>query len=175
MSEVRQTTSVRRLRNGKEVTIKMECNQGDAQQDYKGNDADGNAIVAPDWTVNDDDRPIFWSEVLANTVRIIYTDDNWTYNATLLTFDTNGLSNNTGLVGYFQKVTYQGVPALKTMKNLASEDNQDNDMLYLDFAYKVGGIDTRGNASAQIRIGRASTDVYKGTIMPVNDKGFVIR
>ena len=175
MSEVRQTTSVRRLRNGKEVTIKMECNQGDAQQDYKGNDADGNAIVAPDWAANDDERPIFWSEVLANTVRIIYTDDNWTYNATLLTFDTNGLSNNTGLVGYFQKVTYQGVPALKIMKNLASEDNQDNDMLYLDFAYKVGGIDTRGNASAQIRIGRAATDVYKGTIMPVNDQGFVIR
>ena len=48
-------------------------------------------------------------------------------------------------------------------------------MLYLDFAYKVGGIDTRGNASAQIRIGRAATDVYKGTIMPVNDQGFVIR
>ena len=175
MSEVSATTSVRRLRNGKEVTSKIDCNHGDAQQDYKGKDSDGNAVVAPDWAVSVDDRPIFWAEVLSNQTRIIYTDDKWTYNATLLTFDASGLSTNTGLVGTFKKITYQGVPALQIMKNLASEDNQDNDMLYLDFAYKVGGIDTRGQGSAQIRIGRAATDVYKGAIIPVDDKGFVIR
>ncbi len=173
MSEVRKTTSVRRLKNGKEVTIKMECNIGDPYQEYRGEGASG-STAAPDWTV-DKNRPIIWAEVYSNMQRIVYTDDQWTYNVTKLTFGEDGLSTNPGLVGTFQRVTSQGVPALKIMKNLASKENQDNDILFLDCAFKVGGIDDRAKTSISIGISRASADVYKGAIQPVGNTGFVIR
>lgn len=173
MSEVRKVTSVRRLKNGKEVTMKMECNVGDPYQDYRG-ESDAGSIAAPDWTV-DENRPIIWAEIYSNLLRIVYTDDQWTYNVTKLTFGEDGLSTNSGLEGVFLRTTYQGVPALKIMKNLASKDNQDNDVLSLDCAFKVGGIDDRAQSSMTIGIGRASSDVYKGSIQPVGNSGFVIR
>lgn len=173
MSEVRRTTSVRRLKNGKEVTMKMECNVGDPYQEYRGEGASG-STAAPDWTV-DNNRPIIWAEIYSNMQRIVYTDDQWTYNVTKLTFGGDGLSTNPGMVGTFKRMTHQGVPALKIMKNLASKDNQDNDILYLDCAFKVGGIDDRARSSITIGISRASSDVYKGSIQPVGNKGFVIR
>ncbi len=173
MSEVRKVTSVRRLKNGKEVTIMMQSNVGDPYQEYRGEGASG-ATAAPDWTV-DANRPTIWAEIYSNLQRIIYTDAQWTYNVTKLTFGSDGLSTNSGLEGVFLKTTYQGVPALKIMKNLASKDNQDNDIIYLDCAFKVAGIDDRAQSSITVGIGRASADVYKGTIQPVNDGGYVIK
>lgn len=174
MSEVRLTTSVRRLRNGKEVTMKMECSTGDAYQEYRGEDSGGKGIASPDWMV-EANRPVIWAEIYANLQRVIYTDDVWTYNVTLLKFGSDGLSTNSGLVGTFKRFTYNGVPALKIMKNLASKENQDNDVIMLDCAIKVGGLDDRSQSSITVQIGRASADVYKGSIMPVDGKGFTIR
>lgn len=154
--------------------MKMECTTGDAYQEYRGEDSSGNSIASPDWTA-EANRPVIYAEIYSNLLRIIYTDDIWTYNVIKLTFDANGLSTNTGLVGTFKRITYNGVPALKIMKNLASKENQDNDIIKLDCAIKVAGLDDRAQSSITVQIGRASADVYKGSIMPVDGKGFTIR
>ena len=174
MSEVRETTTVRRLRNGKEVTVKMECNVGDPFQDYRGEGENGQSLVSPDWTV-EKEQPILWASIYTNLKRIIYTDDQWTYNVTKLTFGPDGLSTNKGLEGVFKRVTHDGVPALRIVKNLASKENQDNDSISLDCAIKVAGIDDRAQGQMTIQIGRASADVYKGRILSPDNKGYTIR
>lgn len=174
MSEVRETTTIRRLRNGKEVTVKMECNVGDPFQDYRGEGENGQALVSPDWAI-ESNQPIFWANIYTNLLRIIYTDDQWTYNVTKLIFGPDGLSTNKGLEGVFKRITHNEVPALKIVKNLASKENQDNDSIGLDCAIKVAGIDDRAQGQMTIQIGRVSADVYKGRILSPDNNGYTIR
>ncbi len=174
MSEVRETTTIRRLRNGKEITVKMECNVGDPFQDYRGDGENGQALVSPDWTTPSN-QPIIWANIISNLLRIIYTDDQWTYNVTKLTFGPDGLSTNKGLEGVFKRITHNEVPALRIVKNLASKDNQDNDSISLDCAVKLDGVDDRVQGQMTIQIGRASADVYKGRILSPDSKGYTIR
>ena len=173
MSEVRETTTIRRLRNGMEVSVKMECNVGDPFQDYRGEGDSGQSLVSPDWAIAQN-QPVIWASIYSNLQRIIYTDDQWTYNVTKLTFGPDGLSTNAGLEGVFQRITHQDVPALKIVKNLASKENQDNDSISLDCAIKVAGINDRTQGYMNIQIGRASADVYKGRIISPDNNGYTI-
>lgn len=178
MSEIREVTSVRRLRNAGTVTVYLACNQGDAYQEYRGKDSNGNDIVKPDWAANDGLRPV-WTPIIGaavnkSNIQIIPTDDKWTYNTTLLTFDGSGLSTNAGLVGTFKRVTVDGIPSLKAMKNLASETNQDSDTLKFDGAIKVGTVDDRVQKTVPITIVPKSESVYKGVIMGADNKNLVI-
>jgi hypothetical protein len=178
MSEIREITSVRRLRNAGTVTCHLACNQGDAYQEYGGKDSNGNDIAKPDWTNNDANRPIWTPYISAainkGNVQIIPTDDQWTYNTTKLTFGTDGLSNNAGLVGVFRRITIDGIPSLKAMKNLASEANQDSDTLKFDGAVKVGKIDDRVQKTVPITIIRKSESSYKGVIQGADGNNLVI-
>lgn len=173
MSEIRESTSVKRLRNGKAVSIYLACTTGDAYQEYKGKDSSGNDVCSPDWT-KDENRPTFFPSIAAGGVTVIPTDDKWWYNVIQLVFGADNLSTNSGLAGTFKRVTHNSVPALKIMKNLASESNQDSDTIKFNGAIKVGGIDDRIEKTEKITITRKGEATYKGIVMGIDNDGMVI-
>ena len=70
------------------------------------------------------------------------------YNDILLTFDANGLSTNSSMVGYFKKIaaystniggtTYK-LPALRVMKNLVPISGYDNDRITVSGTVEIAG------------------------------------
>lgn len=78
----------------------------------------------------------------------IPTSLTWKYNGETLTFGSDNLSSNDGMVGMFQYLAAYSVviagntyslPALKVMKNLVSVDNRDNDRISVSGAVEIGG------------------------------------
>lgn len=70
------------------------------------------------------------------------------YNGVTLTFGSDGLSTNEGMIGYFKKIdnysatigsqTYQ-LPALRVMKNLVPISGYDNDRISVSGTIEIGG------------------------------------
>lgn len=88
--------------------------------------------------------------ILRDTTGMLYVPSivKWMYNGIELTFDANGLSNNGGMAGVFQKIdrysTNVGIenvelPALRVMKNLVPLSGYDNDRLSVSGTIEVDG------------------------------------
>lgn len=101
------------------------------------------------------------------------------YNDLLLTFGSNGLSTNSGMVGYFKKVdaysttiggtTYQ-VPALRVMKNLVPISGYDNDRITVSGTVEISGSSIAFNAlSKEVVIQESTGNQYD--VLITNDKG----
>jgi len=99
----------------------------------------------------------------------------WYFNNELITWDstTNMCTNNSMMDGtypIFQKTTYtpqgmtQAFPAVKILRNLASEGNVDQDVLTLKGEVEVGGVGLGFSTSMAIRIGEWSGTGYYGWI-----------
>lgn len=101
------------------------------------------------------------------------------YNDLLLTFGSNGLSTNSGMVGYFKKVdaysttiggaTYQ-VPALRIMKNLVPISGYDNDRITVSGTVEIAGSSIAFNAlSKEVVIQESTGNQYD--VLIANNKG----
>ena len=112
----------------------------------------GTETPVPDFTaLAEDQRPTLvvvvktstgeWTPIQAETAV-------WRYNGIILTFDSAGLSTNTGYVGVFKRImgyqlkdgshTYSSI-ALRVMKNLYSLGNKDNDRISFSGSCEIGG------------------------------------
>lgn len=101
------------------------------------------------------------------------------YNDLLLTFGSNGLSTNSGMVGYFKKIdaysttiggtTYQ-VLALRIMKNLVPISGYDNDRITVSGTVEIGGSSIAFNAlSKEVIIQESTGNQYD--VLISNNKG----
>lgn len=103
----------------------------------------------------------------------------WRYNDLLLTFDSNGLSTNAGMVGFFKKIdayptnvggTSYNLPALRVMKNLVPISGYDNDRITVSGTIEVSGTSVGFNAiSKDVIIQESTGNQYD--ILITNDKG----
>jgi len=89
----------------------------------------GNA-ASPDWSGSD--NPIIYADV-KNGVTTLNDVVNvkWSYNGTEITFDSDNVSTNAGISGVFEKTTYNGMPALKIIGNLAKSGSVNESVVAL--------------------------------------------
>lgn len=103
----------------------------------------------------------------------------WRYNDLLLTFDSNGLSTNAGMVGFFKKtdaystnvggISYN-LPALRVMKNLVPISGYDNDRITVSGTIEVSGTSVGFNAlSKEVIIQESTGNQYD--VLITNNKG----
>lgn len=101
------------------------------------------------------------------------------YNDILLTFDANGLSTNSGMVGYFKKIidystnisgtTYK-LPALRVMKNLVPISGYDNDRITVAGTVEIAGSSIEfSGLFKEVVIQESTGNQYD--ILITNDKG----
>lgn len=106
----------------------------------------------------------------------------WKYNGLVLSFGSNGLSTNSGLVGMFKRIsnheisvsgiTYQ-VSALRLMKNLAVVGGLDNDTLTASGTVELAGVSIPFNdLTKEIVIQEATGNQYDVVIK--NDHGSML-
>ena len=103
----------------------------------------------------------------------------WMYNGIVLTFDANGLSSNTGMVGVFKRLDAHtttvgsasvAVPALRVMKNLVPLSGYDNDRLSVSGDVEVGGAQIPfAEISKEVIIQESTGNQYD--VMITNNKG----
>lgn len=103
----------------------------------------------------------------------------WRYNDLLLTFDSNGLSTNAGMVGFFKKIdacptnvggTSYNLPALRVMKNLVPISGYDNDRITVSGTIEVSGTSVGFNAiSKEVIIQESTGNQYD--VLITNNKG----
>lgn len=101
------------------------------------------------------------------------------YNDILLTFDANGLSTNSGMVGYFKKIidystniggTTHKLPALRVMKNLVPISGYDNDRITVAGTVEIAGSSIEFNGlSKEVVIQESTGNQYD--VLITNNKG----
>ncbi len=88
------------------------------------------SAASPDWSGNN--NPIIFADVRNGDTPVedlVYIK--WSYNGTQITFDSNDKSTNAGIVGVFEKTTYNNKPALKIIGNLAKSDSVNESVVSL--------------------------------------------
>lgn len=121
-------------------------------QAYSG----GNAV--PNWT-NEDEQPIIYLNLFSGSKKVTNLgegDIKWYYNNTLMEFH-NGISGG----GNFKTDNYYGSPALKIIKNFATEDNVVETRT-ITCSGTYNGIEF--SASIQIRISVISNNGHFGVL-----------
>lgn len=111
----------------------------------------GTSQFTPDFeTLADNKKPTLVAILRDVATGAIMTPQTITYkyNGVTLTFDSDGLSTNGGMTGYFKKLdsysatigsqSYQ-LPALRVMKNLVPISGYDNDRISVSGTIEVGG------------------------------------
>ncbi len=111
----------------------------------------GTAVFIPDFeALAENSRPtvaVILRDISDGDILIPNTIE-YRYNDLLLTFGSNGLSTNAGMVGFFKKIdaysttiggtTYQ-VSALRVMKNLVPISGYDNDRITVSGTVEIAG------------------------------------
>ena len=147
------------------------------QRYNKGTDA-----FIPDFTkLAESSRPtvVCILRSIADGLILIPNTIEYRYNDILLTFDTNGLSTNSGMVGYFKKITAYStniggstynLPALRVMKNLVPISGYDNDRITVSGTVEIGGTSVEFNAlSKEVVIQESTGNQYD--VLITNNKG----
>lgn len=118
---------------------------------------EGTSRYSPDFesaNVVESDKPTVYPVIRdqATGKVLIPNSYTWKYNDVPITFNSSGLSTNSGMAGMFKRIdnynatidgkplgTSSGLQALRVMKNLASATNHDNDRITLDGTVEFGG------------------------------------
>ena len=142
----------------------------------------GTVVFIPDFTaLPENGRPtvvVILRDISDGGILVPNTIE-YRYNDLLLTFDNNGLSTNSGMVGYFKKIdaynttiggaTYK-VPALRVMKNLVPISGYDNDRITVSGTVEISGSSIGFNAlSKEVVIQESTGNQYDALIS--NNKG----
>nr|DAZ75397.1 MAG TPA: minor structural protein [Caudoviricetes sp.] len=143
---------------------------------------EGTAVFIPNFeTLAENNRPtvvVILRDISDGGVLVPNTIE-FRYNDLLLTFDSNGLSTNAGMVGFFKKIdaysttvggaTYK-VPALRVMKNLVPISNYDNDRITVSGTVEIGGSSIEFKAlSKEVVIQESTGNQYD--VLITNNKG----
>lgn len=147
------------------------------QRYNKGTDA-----FIPDFTkLAENSRPTVVTILrsIADGLILLPNTIEYRYNDILLTFGSDGLSTNSGMVGCFKKLseyntniggtTYK-LPALRVMKNLVPISGYDNDRITVSGTVEIGGTSVGFNAlSKEVVIQESTGNQYD--VLITNNKG----
>ena len=125
----------------------------------------GTEDFTPNWgSMSDLDRPVVYPRVysvMENRV-ILATDVNWKYNSVAMTFDAQGVATAPDIVaGKIKQIDYNGSKALRIIGNIASDTNNDSDIITF-----LGNINSSGqvvpvSADIPVLIEEASNYLYR--------------
>lgn len=125
----------------------------------------GTADYTPDWsTMPDDDRPIIYPRVYSTMQAEVLSISNiiWEYNGVTMEFDSSGICDYPEVAaGKVKQVTHDGVKALKLIGNLASDVNNDSDIVSFSGDVFASGQHLNVSAEATILIEEASANLYR--------------
>lgn len=125
----------------------------------------GTTDFTPNWaTMPDGDRPIVYPRVYSTLKGqvITPTDVTFKYNNVDMQFDETGLSTMPEIcAGKLRLIDYAGSKALKVVGNLASDTNNDSDVISFTGAVSTGGQRLNVSAEIQILIEEATSNLYR--------------
>lgn len=150
--------TVRRLRTGGSLYITLENNGIPL---YQGVDPES-GLAKPDWTVAKN-QPIITPKVVSTRGnKVTLQQHRWSYNGTLLKFNTGSGWVAETSEGRFMLNVDTG--AIKIVKNLASKTNIANDMLTYQCQAVVAGVEYQLTKSVDIAIQNTGASSYYGTV-----------
>src|SRR5690554_6936336 len=133
----------------------------------------GTENFTPNWaTMSDLDRPVIYPRVysvMENRV-IIPTDINWKYNNVAMSFDAQGIATAPDIAaGKIKQIDYNGAKALRMIGNVASETNNDSDIITF-----IGNINSSGqtvpvSADITLLIEEGSNNLYRLFLVMTDD------
>ena len=154
MSVVSGMISFTRIIDGNIITSNLYSTKILVQRLKKGADT-----PLPDWT-NTEHQPIIYPRVIGQSTgkRVTLHSHKWFH---------NGAEINSS-DGRFELITYDDggvvVPALKIIKNLATPDNLDTDVISFSAKTSISGVEYDVKANIDIRLEEMVGDPYDGVI-----------
>lgn len=149
-----------RLQNGDSLNITLNATAPLYQTFKKGTDE-----YTPNWaTMPDADRPVIYPRsysVMEAQVKAV-TNIAWKYNNVAMTFDANGLCTAPDIAaGKVRQIDYNGTKALKMIGNVASDTNNDSDMISFFGKVRTDGQDIDVSAETTLLIEEAAANLYR--------------
>lgn len=126
----------------------------------------GSSDMSPNWaTMPDASRPIIFPRIYStmNAVEITdITNVSWKYNGVVMAFDGSGIATAPSIAaGKVQKVTYQGKESLKMIGNIASDSNNDSDIVTYSGIVFASGQSIAVSAEITILVEEAANNLYR--------------
>lgn len=126
----------------------------------------GSTDMSPDWaTMPDANRPIIFPRIYSTMNAVEITDISsveWKYNGIAMTFDGSGIATAPAVAaGKVQRVTYQGKQSLKMIGNIASDSNNDSDIVTYSGIVFASGQSIAVSAEITILVEEAVNNLYR--------------
>lgn len=138
------------------------------------------AAAIPNWEDLSSEyyHPIVYLTLFNGNTQINPTSYSWYYNGTLLTFDSSGMSTNSGMVGWF-KDSFEDpdgasgigqTRCLTICHNLASGSNVDIDLISIRGTVEIGGAPVNFESGIDVTISKIDSNGYLGILSFVDGK-----
>ena len=133
----------------------------------------GTQDFSPNWaTMSDLDRPVIYPRVysvMENRV-IVPSDISWKYNNVAMTFDAQGIATAPDIAaGKIKQIDYNGAKALRMIGNVASETNNDSDIITFLGNVTSSGQTVPVSADITLLIEEGSNNLYRLFLVMTDD------
>lgn len=119
----------------------------------------------PNWNTT---HPQIWAETDLSGEKKAPSTYTWKYNGLTLTFGADNLCTTVGYEGCFKKTTKsvdgKAFPAISIMKNLATVENTDNDIIEISGSVELSGAQLPFGVALPVRISELSASGYSGVL-----------
>lgn len=133
----------------------------------------GTQDFSPNWAnMSDTDRPVVYPRVysvMENRV-IVPTDISWKYNNVAMAFDAQGVATAPDIAaGKVKQIDYNGAKALRMIGNVASETNNDSDIITFLGNVSSSGQTVPVSADITLLIEEGSNNLYRLFLVMTDD------
>ena len=133
----------------------------------------GTTSFAPDWaTMSDMDRPVIFPRIYSvmEVRTIVPSDVSWKYNGVAMTFDVNGVATAPDIAaGKVKQIDYNGSKALRMIGNVASDTNNDSDVITFLGSVTSSGQRVPVSADITLLVEEASNNLYRLFLIMTDD------
>lgn len=133
----------------------------------------GTSSYTPDWgTTPTAQQPVIFPRVHSAMEgrNIVPTDESWQYNNIPIQFNAQGVSSYPeAVIGKLQRITHEGVPALRVIGNLASDANNDSDTISFSGYAEASGQRLQVSAEITVLIEEASATLHRLFLIMTDD------
>lgn len=133
----------------------------------------GTSNFSPDWaTMSDTDRPIVFPRVYSvmENRTIVPSGVSWEYNGVAMIFDVNGVAASPDIVsGKIKQIDYNGSKALRIIGNVASDTNNDSDIITFHGNVTSSGQNVPVSADITLLVEEASNNLYRLFLIMTDD------
>lgn len=125
----------------------------------------GTQNYSPNWgTLPSAQQPIIFPRIYSvmSATTMTPTNVSWKYNSIAMTFDGSGIATAPSIcAGKIKQVTYNGSNALQIIGNIASDTNNDSDIITFTGTVSASGQTVSVSAETTILIEEASSNLYR--------------